>query len=151
MEVKIVLDPQVEGYQELLGDLREELHALEGVRGLKYEEATAPAPPNVLSVEHDVANFIVQQAGPLLLFATALLQILHSCLDRRNIAKQENHPPAVLVVGNMSLKVPASPGAEKRFLSRVEKARRHRPEKRGKRTKKNVNKRAKKPRTAKSK
>jgi hypothetical protein len=127
MQVQLVFIPEAANYQELLEDLREELHALEGPQGLKYDEVTAKAPANVLSVEHDVVKFVFEHSGTLLTLVTTLLQLLRSASERRNIPEKKDDPPAVLVVGANTLKIPASPGAEKRFLNRIKQGKSPKP------------------------
>jgi len=119
VQVQLVFNPEAPDYQELIKDLREELHALDDLHGLKYSEETEPAPPNVLSVEHDVVKFVFDHSGPLITLVTTLLQLLRSSSERRNIPREKGTPPAVLIVGANTLEIPASTGAERRFLDRL--------------------------------
>ena len=127
MQVELLLNPESAEHQELLKDLREELRALEGIKGLKYDEVTAAAPANVLSVEHEVVKFVFEHSGALITLVTTLLQLLRASSEKRNIPERKEDPPAVLVVGSKSLKIPASPGAEKRFLKQITQKRSSRP------------------------
>lgn len=124
MQVQLVLNPEAPEYEQLVRDLREELAAL---KGLRYEEEEAPAPANVLSVEHDVVNFVFQHSGQILTLATALLQLARAISERRGITQRKEAPPAVLVIGENSLSIPASPQAEKRFLGRIKQGKTGKP------------------------
>src|ERR1019366_9032863 len=150
MQVQLVFNPEAPNYQELVKDLREELHAMEGLKDLKYDEVTAPAPANVLSVEHDVVKFVFTQSGALISLVTALLQWLRSASERRDIPEKKDDPPAVLVVGANTLVIPASPGAERRFLNRIKQGKSSKPTGKKKRTTPSVRSK-KKPQTRKLK
>jgi hypothetical protein len=119
MHIEILLNREAAEHQELVKDLRAELHVLEGMKGLKYDEVTVPAPRNVLSVEHDVVKFAFEHSGSLIPLATALLQLLRASIERRKISERKGDPPAVLVAGAKTLKIPASPSAERRFLKQI--------------------------------
>src|SRR5437879_10589428 len=105
MRIELLLNPEAAEHQELVKDLREELRVLEVMMVLKYDEVTVPAPPNVLSVEHDIVKFVFEHGGSLIPLATALLQLLRAISERRKISEsKKGDPPAVLVVGAKTLK-----------------------------------------------
>src|SRR6185437_8683012 len=110
MKVELYLNPDAAGYADFLEDMKEELSAL---KGLKYSEETAPAPPKTLTVEHDVLKFIFEHGGDALQLSIVLLQVIHAALERHHDKhpqkrEAEERPIVVLQVGDQRLKYPAS-------------------------------------------
>jgi len=126
MKVELYLNPDAAGYADFLEDMKEELSAL---KGLKYSEETAPAPPKTLTVEHDVLKFIFEHGGDALQLSIVLLQVIHAALERHHDKhpqkrEAEERPIVVLQVGDQRLKYPASDKAERNFVERLKKGKR---------------------------
>lgn len=133
MKVELILNPQVQGYEQIQNELREELRAL---KGTNYREVSKPAPPNVLTFEQDVVKFVFEHPGEVLCLVTALVELARAVIERLGIKSKEGQPPVVILVKEKSLPVPSSSGKEKRFLDWVRKGAPAKPLTRKKRSRK---------------
>jgi hypothetical protein len=115
MKVELLLDPNSPEYQDIVDGLKDEFAALEG---LEYTQVTEPAPPRTLAVDHNVLKFVFEHPQTVNL-VTALIQLTRSVIERIGVRPKKDVPQAVIVVKERSLKLPASPGTEKRFVSNL--------------------------------
>jgi hypothetical protein len=129
MKVELILNPQAAGYDQFQRELREELRAL---KKTSYKESSEPAPPKVLTVEHDVVKFAFEHPSESLGLAKALVELVRAVIERLGIKAKKGEPPAVLLAKKKSLPLPSTQGKERRFLDWI---RRGAPEKPAKRKK----------------
>ena len=122
MKLELVLNPNTEGYKELMDGIKEELDALPD---LEYEEVTAPAPPRTLAIDHNLVQLVLNHKE-IVVLATAVVQLARSVIERFGVtSKKKGEPVAVVVVGKRSLKLPASGPTERRFISSLSRPKRN--------------------------
>lgn len=124
MQIEILLNPKSPDYAEFVADLEEELRAL---KGLKYKQVEAPAPPKTLNFEHDIVKLIFEHGADALKLIVALIQLTQAVADRRKKGvegkqqKESGEPAAILKVDDRTVAFPASDGAQRSLLEAVRK------------------------------
>jgi len=118
MKVELILNPEVEGYEQIQHELRQELSAL---KRTKYTEVSEPAPPRVLSVEHDVVKFVFEHPGDAFTMARGLVELAMAVLERLNVRAGKEQLPVIILVKNKTLSLPSPQSRVKRFLDWIRK------------------------------
>lgn len=63
---------------------------------------------------HDVVRYVIQHPEVLKILPY-IIELVHTTLERWKVPADKNNPPAVIVVDDKSLKMPASPNSQKKF------------------------------------
>jgi hypothetical protein len=124
MQIEILLNPKSPNYADFIADLDHELHAL---KGLRYKQIEAPAPPKTLNLEHDIVKLIFEHGVDALKLVIALIQLTQAVADRRKRPEAEGgkdrqevvEPVAILKVDDRTIAFPASDRAQRGLLEAV--------------------------------
>jgi hypothetical protein len=116
MQIEIFIDPQAENYERFRQGLEKKIGSLQGI---EYSRGSTKAPERTLSVVHDVVHFVIQHPE-ILKVLPYVIDLVRTSIERWKVPTEPKKPPAVIVVEGKSLKMPASSGAEKRFLDALD-------------------------------
>jgi hypothetical protein len=121
---ELILNPKASDYVDVVSDLEHEMREL---KGLKYKQVEAPAPPKTLNLEHDIVKFIFEHGADAIKLVVTLLQLAQALVERRRKTTDAEKSPrgdeelAVLKVDDRTLVLPASDRAQRNFLNAVHK------------------------------
>jgi hypothetical protein len=68
-----------------------------------------------LAVDHNILKFVFEHPSTIQV-ATAIVQLVRAIVEKRNVKVDKKNPPAVIIANDKSLKIPASPQTEKKFV-----------------------------------
>lgn len=122
MTIQVLLDPQAPGYGAIQPDLLAEMNALGAEQGVELTTRKGPPPEGTLPAA-EVFQFILDYKDaliPTVTLATAVIQMVAAVLNRRQSkADSKQQPPALIVVGDQRLPLPASSERQRKFLAQV--------------------------------
>jgi hypothetical protein len=122
MQIEILLNPKAQNYAEVIADLEHELREL---KGLRYKQIEAAAPPKTLNLEHDIVKLIFEHGADALRLIVVLLQLTQAVAERRKksqegeTAKGKEEPVAILKVDDRTVAFPASDKSQRNLLEAV--------------------------------
>lgn len=124
MEIELLLNPKADYYVDFISDFENELRSL---KGLKYKQTEAPAPPKTLNVVHDVVKLVFDHGADALRVVVVLLQLAQAVAERRKRPEEgkkgqgAKEPIAVLKVDDRTVTFPATDRAQRTLLEAVRK------------------------------
>jgi hypothetical protein len=122
VEIEILLNPKSPNYADFIADLDDELGAL---KGLKYKQVEAPAPPKTLNLEHDIVKLVFEHGADALKLVVALIQLTQAVADRRKkpddgkAGVRVDDPVAVLKIDDRTIAFPASDRTQRSLIEAV--------------------------------
>ncbi len=120
-QMEIFIDPSSPTHAELEQGLRQSLNALASI---SVRDEKRPVPSGTLAPGlEQVAAYVVQHPDKVVILATAVLNVINNLLRFRSTkVDKEGKPdkPVVIVVKDESLSLPASEGAQRKFLKQIE-------------------------------
>jgi len=124
MQIELIFDPKAPDYVDVVTDLEHEMREL---KGLKYKQVEAPAPPKTLNLEHDIVKFVFEHGADAVKLIITLLQLGQAVIERRRKSTdaeksaRSKEELAVLKVDDRTLALPAPDGAQRNFLKAIHK------------------------------